>query len=79
MFDPVSNKWTSAQSMPKPLRYVDGVSLDNNIYIIGEQTKIMIPIIWYTHLILKQILGLLENQCLLKSTHNHLLLIILYM
>ena len=35
VFDPVSNKWTSGQPLPTPLRYVDSVSLDNNIYIIG--------------------------------------------
>ncbi|MDF9412935.1 galactose oxidase [Brevibacillus laterosporus] len=39
VFDPVSNQWTSAQSMPTPLRYIKGVSLDNNIYIFGGQDQ----------------------------------------
>ncbi|MBG9774087.1 Kelch repeat-containing protein [Brevibacillus laterosporus] len=39
VFDPLSNQWTSAQSMPTPLRYVNGVSLDNNIYIFGGQDQ----------------------------------------
>ncbi|MCR8979456.1 Kelch repeat-containing protein [Brevibacillus laterosporus] len=39
VFDPLSNQWTSAQSMPTPLRYIKGVSLDNNIYIFGGQDQ----------------------------------------
>ncbi|MFB0828010.1 Kelch repeat-containing protein [Brevibacillus laterosporus] len=35
MFDPVSNNWTSAQSMPKSLRFINAVSLDNTIYTFG--------------------------------------------
>ncbi|WP_426444317.1 hypothetical protein [Brevibacillus laterosporus] len=35
VFDPVSNKWTSAQSMPTSLRSINAVSLDNTIHTFG--------------------------------------------
>ncbi|WP_246329124.1 Kelch repeat-containing protein [Brevibacillus halotolerans] len=39
VFDPVSNKWTSAQSMPTSLRFINALSLDNNIYTFGGVEK----------------------------------------
>ncbi|MCR8983476.1 galactose oxidase [Brevibacillus laterosporus] len=35
VFDPVSNKWTSAQSMPTSLSSINAVSLDNTIHTFG--------------------------------------------
>ncbi|ERM20045.1 Kelch repeat-containing protein [Brevibacillus laterosporus] len=39
VFDSVSKKWTSAPSMPSPLRFTSAISLDNTIYTFGGIEK----------------------------------------